>query len=180
MKKEKKNKYKYFLILALISLFYFLFKKDIAKGINSISMNNNDHIDTLHPKIRDKVRAFLAKCESLGIPFDITSSHRTWDEQSALYAQGRTSGGKIVTNAIAGSSYHNYGLAFDFIPKVNGKRVYDLSAMDRIGRLAEKEGFNWGDEFNDKPHIEYKGFGNISKLSALYKSGKVIDKYVIV
>jgi len=179
--KTKKKDYKYFLILGLIGIFYFIFKKDIGKGIDSImSLSNDAHIDTMHPKIRDKVRAFMAKCQALGIPFDITSSHRTWEQQSKLYAQGRTTEGPVVTQAKAGESYHNYGLAFDFIPIVNGKRKYDSVTMERIGKLAEKEGFNWGDEFNDRPHIEYKQYGTISKLRALYNSGKVINKYVIV
>ena len=43
----------------------------------------------------------------------ITQALRTWDEQEELYAQGRTKKGKIVTNAKAGYSWHNYGLAID-------------------------------------------------------------------
>ncbi len=47
-------------------------------------------------------------------PF-ITCTHRSNDEQNALYAQGRTASGKVVTNAQAGQSPHNYkpSAAFD-------------------------------------------------------------------
>jgi hypothetical protein len=38
---------------------------------------------------------------------------RTFAEQDALYAQGRTRKGLRVTNAKGGQSYHNYGLAAD-------------------------------------------------------------------
>jgi len=50
----------------------------------------------------------------LAQPF-LTCTHRTNDEQTALYAIGRTVKGKKVTNAIAGSSAHNYkpSAAFD-------------------------------------------------------------------
>lgn len=47
-------------------------------------------------------------------PF-ITCTYRSNDEQNALYAQGRTTKGAKVTNAVAGSSPHNYkpSAAFD-------------------------------------------------------------------
>jgi peptidoglycan L-alanyl-D-glutamate endopeptidase CwlK len=38
-----------------------------------------------------------------------------------LYAIGRTKPGKKVTKAKGGTSYHNYGLAFDIYPFINGK-----------------------------------------------------------
>jgi peptidoglycan L-alanyl-D-glutamate endopeptidase CwlK len=51
----------------------------------------------------------------------ITCTLRTQAEQTALYAQGRTVPGHIVTNAQAGKSAHNWGLALDFVPMINGK-----------------------------------------------------------
>jgi hypothetical protein len=38
---------------------------------------------------------------------------RSFAEQDALYAQGRTKPGKIVTKARGGFSNHNFGVAFD-------------------------------------------------------------------
>lgn len=45
-----------------------------------------------------------------------TNAHsglRTYEEQNALYAQGRTAPGNKVTNAKGGFSNHNFGIAFD-------------------------------------------------------------------
>ena len=38
---------------------------------------------------------------------------RTWDEQKSCMLKGKDEKGKIVTNAKAGDSWHNYGLAID-------------------------------------------------------------------
>jgi peptidoglycan LD-endopeptidase CwlK len=38
---------------------------------------------------------------------------RTWEQQEAIFAQGRTKPGKIVSWAPAGYSWHNFGLALD-------------------------------------------------------------------
>lgn len=45
----------------------------------------------------------------------LTCTHRSNEEQNDLYAQGRTKPGKIVTNAKAGQSPHNFlpARAFD-------------------------------------------------------------------
>jgi peptidoglycan L-alanyl-D-glutamate endopeptidase CwlK len=45
----------------------------------------------------------------------LTSGYRSKKEQNELYAQGRSKPGQVVTNAKAGQSYHNYGLAVDFV-----------------------------------------------------------------
>jgi peptidoglycan L-alanyl-D-glutamate endopeptidase CwlK len=46
----------------------------------------------------------------------LVSGLRTAAQQNALYASGRTLPGGVVTNARAGQSMHNYGLAFDCVP----------------------------------------------------------------
>jgi peptidoglycan L-alanyl-D-glutamate endopeptidase CwlK len=61
----------------------------------------------------------LDLCAQAGIPLLITQSLRTWEEQDALYAKGRTVapiGAKyIVTSDKGGQSWHNFGLAFDIV-----------------------------------------------------------------
>lgn len=56
-----------------------------------------------------------------GIKLRVAQATRTIAQQNALYAQGRTAPGRIVTNAKGGESYHNYGLAIDVIEIKNGK-----------------------------------------------------------
>ncbi|WP_281991554.1 M15 family metallopeptidase [Aquimarina aggregata] len=83
-------------------------------------------INTLHPQIRAKVKEFIVRAEKeLGIRLRVTSAFRSWKEQTRLYNKGRTSPGKRVTNAKAGESYHNYGLAFDVVEICSGQPIWN-------------------------------------------------------
>jgi peptidoglycan L-alanyl-D-glutamate endopeptidase CwlK len=90
----------------------------------------------------------------------VTATLRTNAEQDALYAQGRTTPGPIVTNARGGQSAHNYGLAIDVVPMVNGKP--DWSGTDaiwqEIGNLGQARGLTWlgapDSPFREMPHFE--------------------------
>lgn len=67
------------------------------------------------PALADKIHQ-LYNLLSDQFEFRVTQGLRSWDEQAKLYAQGRTTPGKIVTNAQAGHSWHNYGMAVDLVP----------------------------------------------------------------
>lgn len=135
---------------------------------------SSQRIDLLHPKIREEIRGLVEKANSLiasNITIRIVQGLRTIDEQNALYAQGRTKPGKIVTNAKGGSSFHNYAIAFDFAFLVNGKEIsWDINKDwdgDKIAdwmevvNLFKKAGYEWGGDWKslkDYPHIQ-KSFG---------------------
>jgi peptidoglycan L-alanyl-D-glutamate endopeptidase CwlK len=94
-----------------------------------------DRIELLHPKLREEVKLIYKEiCERLtGKAFcRFTHTLRTFAEQNAIYAQGRTKPGKIVTFAKGGQSYHNYGLAIDIVLIVdtNGNGKYDTASWD--------------------------------------------------
>ena len=42
---------------------------------------------------------------------------RSFEQQAAIYAQGRTAPGEIVTHAPPGHSWHEFGMAIDVCPK---------------------------------------------------------------
>jgi hypothetical protein len=139
-------------------------------------------INGLHPAMRKPVTDFINKVESqLGIKLRITRGLASFDEQAALYAQGRTKPGPIVTNAQAGKSFHNYGLAFDVVEIKNGKANWntDWNAIADIGK--NEYGFYWGGDFKslkDNPHFQ-KGFGNdIDDLFDKYTAGDFVGEYV--
>lgn len=75
----------------------------------------------LRPTFRGRATVWLDRCIHSGLDILITCTYRSPSEQADLYAQGRTKPGKIVTNAQPGESAHNYGLALDFVPLINGK-----------------------------------------------------------
>jgi peptidoglycan L-alanyl-D-glutamate endopeptidase CwlK len=142
----------------------------------------------LHPKVRDI--ALTAYREAVNItpvgvhPF-ITETLRTFKESDDLYAQGRTKPGQIVTNAKGGSSYHNYGMAIDFVNQVHGlpKWVVNENWMKVVGAF-KKYGFVWGGDFKsikDNPHFEMTFGYDWRDLLKLYKAGKIdSNNYVLI
>lgn len=83
-------------------------------------------ITLCHPRLQALTAQLVDKCVGAGLPIKIGESFRSVAEQDALYAQGRTQPGSIVTNA-RGSSYssqHQWGIAADFY-RADGKGAYN-------------------------------------------------------
>jgi peptidoglycan L-alanyl-D-glutamate endopeptidase CwlK len=75
-----------------------------------------DKIDLLHPLLREEAKQIISELDERlngRVRVRFTHTLRTFAEQDALYAQGRTTAGKIVTFAKGGDSWHNYGMAID-------------------------------------------------------------------
>lgn len=70
---------------------------------------------TLEADFQQRAREWLHKMHEISVYPLIYCGFRSCTEQDALYAQGRTIAGRIVTKARGGQSYHNYGLAFDWV-----------------------------------------------------------------
>lgn len=128
-------------------------------------MLNSRKIEDLHPHVQELCNAFLARCEAEGIEILITSTHRDNESQAALYAQGRTKPGKIVTNAQPGQSWHNWRVAFDVVPLRHGKPVWSTTGEDgllwqKIGSIGESVGLEWAgrwQKFREFAHFQYTG-----------------------
>lgn len=129
-------------------------------------MINSRKISDLLPEVAAKCEAFIAACAEEGIDCIITSTYRDHASQDALYAQGRTTPGPKVTNARGGSSFHNWRVAFDFVPIVNGKAIWnDESLWMMCGAIGVDCGLEWGgnwDGFVDKPHMQFTGGKSLS------------------
>ncbi|MGR0372021.1 M15 family metallopeptidase [Listeria monocytogenes] len=109
----------------------------------------------------DKTRNVIKKMAKEGIYLCVAQGYRSTAEQNALYAQGRTKPGAIVTNAKGGQSNHNYGVAVDLCLYTNdGKDVIWESTTSRWKKVVaamKAEGFKWGGDwksFKDYPHFE--------------------------
>lgn len=154
-------------------------------------MINSRKLDDLLPVVRDKALAMLKACAEdpelrrAGITVLVTSTYRDDESQTALYAQGRTAPGKIVTKAKAGYSWHNFQCAFDIVPLRHGATVWgtrgngidgdptdddkdDLEAWQRIAKHGMAAGLEWGGdwEFKDFPHFQYTGGLSMAQLRA--------------
>lgn len=132
-------------------------------------MVNSRKIDDLLPVVQDKVRKFLDLCHENDIDILITSTFRDNESQNALYAQGRTAPGKIVTNAKAGESWHNHRCAIDVVPLRNGKPVWNGSdpIWQDVGRLGKEAGLEWAGEwkrFKELAHFQYTGGKTLAQL----------------
>lgn len=116
----------------------------------------------LHPKLRSLIPVILEECKQQGLNVLITDCFRTQPEQDALYAQGRTAPGGIVTNARYPDSAHCWGVAFDFCRNVKGLE-YDNSDcfFTKVAVIAKKHGLEWGGDwkrFVDRPHLQLPEF----------------------
>lgn len=110
----------------------------------------------LLPLVERKKDLFFRYAKILGYDLRVVSGYRSLAEQARLYQQGRGTLGKIVTNAKAGESMHNYGVAIDVVDR---KRGYSLTDKQWwwIGLCGKLAGFEWGGDwksFVDKPHFE--------------------------
>jgi peptidoglycan L-alanyl-D-glutamate endopeptidase CwlK len=148
-----------------------------------------DRIQLLHPKVRDEVKNIylneIVPALSGKAICRFAYTLRTFAEQDALYAQGRTklydaNGRKlgVVTKAKGGQSIHNFGLALDIVllKDTNGDGTFESASwedtidFDKDGRadwmeivsILKRNGWIWGGDwksFKDKPHFE-KTFGH--------------------
>lgn len=133
-------------------------------------MSDRDLSD-LDPALQTLAQKFLDQCQTEGIDAFITETYRSEEEQNADYAQGRTTPGKIITNARYGESPHNCvdasgnpaAKAFDFAIK-DATGVLDWDASDPEWRAAIKIGeeeMDSGSEFHspkDSPHLQLRNW----------------------
>lgn len=153
-----------------------------------------ERIKLLHPKLREEAAEVYDEiCKRLTGKARCRFTHtlRTIAEQDALFAQGRTRPGKIVTNARGGSSFHNYGLAIDIALLLDrdGDGKFTEASWDTKGdfdgdrrsdwievvQVFKEFGWEWGGDwkFVDPPHFQ-KTFGrSVRELKNLYDRGRV-------
>ncbi len=143
------------------------------------------NITSLHPTLQKKAAQLKKKCKKQGISILFSECLRTKEEQDALYAQGRTVPGNIVTNA-KGSTYssqHQWGIAIDFYLNMDvngdGNKKDDAfnnstQLFDQVGSIAKSIGLGWGGDWTsikDRPHLYLPDWGSTTtKLKQLYGS----------
>ena len=127
-------------------------------------MIDSRRLEDLQPIVSNKIKEFIALCANEGIDLLITSTYRDNESQDALYSQGRTTKGFIVTNARGGESFHNWRVAADVVPLRNGKPVWGTSGPDgdlwnKIGLIGESCGLEWAGRWKGKlrelAHFQY-------------------------
>jgi LAS superfamily LD-carboxypeptidase LdcB len=134
-------------------------------------------IAELHPLVRPSFEGFINDAEAaLNIELLVPQAYRTFPQQQAIYNQGRTTPGPIVTEALAGESYHNYGLAADVAPKgLDGNPLWKYNFAVLVP-FAAKYGITWGGHFPDPDvdHFEMKLGYKWHQLLVMYNAGNFL------
>ena len=145
-------------------------------GPATIDVRSAANIATLRKDAQAKAREWLLKCLEAGINVKIIAGTRTYKEQDELYAQGRTAPGRKVTNAPAGYSWHNFGVAWDFVVfDADGQPQWESPLMETCGRIAESLGHEWGGRWTspqDTPHVTVKMGCTLAEARQRVKEGK--------
>lgn len=124
-------------------------------------------IATLQPEVRNYARALVLKAAAIGITIKVISGTRTYQEQNALFAKGRTKPGPKVTNARGGYSNHNFGIAFDIGIFRGSQYVPESPQYKAVGAIGTDLGLEWGGNWTsikDEPHFQLRP--NWAKLSS--------------
>jgi peptidoglycan L-alanyl-D-glutamate endopeptidase CwlK len=150
----------------------------LAAQLGTFDARSETNIRTLHLKAQETARVFLGAFAGVTTyTVRILSGTRTYAEQNALYAQGRTKPGPIVTKARGGASNHNFGIAWDIGIFVNGKYLDDGKQYKEAAAVAltVTTGLEWGGNWTtiiDKPHYQLATGKSTKEVRELFESGK--------
>lgn len=135
-------------------------------------------IRTLLPRAQKAARHFmdLAQAANFGCDAKIISGTRTYREQAAIFAQGRTRPGKIVTKAGPGQSNHNFGVAWDVGFFEGGEYIDDPKPYRSLGEMitTKGDGIEWGGlwRFIDLPHYQLRVPVALADVRRLFEAGE--------
>jgi len=139
--------------------------------MSKFSQRSEAALQGVHPNLVKVMRAAIVDTP---IDFTVTEGVRTDARQKALYAQGRTTKGPVVTNknGITNKSNHQpkadgYGHAVDIYPFVGGKLLVTeketIPALQTIAKHIKAKAaelgikITWGGDWKspyDPPHFE--------------------------
>jgi hypothetical protein len=120
----------------------------------------------LTPDTQAAVAQLLDHAQAGGYTVRIDSTLRTCDEQAAIYAQGRTAPGNIVTQVQGCGSYHVLGRAVDIY--IGSEVCADYL---ELGEFWESMGGVWGGRFSFADCVHFEWHHPTLDLSALCPPG---------
>jgi peptidoglycan L-alanyl-D-glutamate endopeptidase CwlK len=129
------------------------------EAISAVDPRSEAAIAGLLPEVHPYARSLVQKAADAGIQIKIISGLRTFAEQEALYARGRTAPGPKVTNARGGFSNHNFGIAFDVGVFESDRYKGESPKYRAVGVIGQELGLEWGGNwtsFVDQPHFQLR------------------------
>jgi peptidoglycan L-alanyl-D-glutamate endopeptidase CwlK len=132
---------------------------EIADAEGRFDARSERNIATLQSDAQRAARRSLGRIRASGADARIISGTRTYAEQQALFRQGRFGNpGPRVTNAQAGQSWHNFGLAWDIGLFEGGRYLTGAASYLEVADLGKIEDVEWGGDwrsFQDPPHYQF-------------------------
>ena len=155
-----------------------------------LSTGSKAKLNSLHPRLAAACLKMSEMADVAGISFSVTQAPRTMSEQDALFAQpcdGKDNDGdglvdekdEKVTNAKAGYSWHNFGLAFDIVVlDALGKPNWKAAdpAYGKLGAIGKSCGLEWGGDwktFKVLPHYQLPTTMSLAEARQLFVDGGV-------
>ena len=103
--------------------------------------------DDLVENARTQCKAWVNACAARGVTVLVYCTFRSAAEQDELFTHGRTAPGPVVTNARGWQSWHNVRRAWDAVPMVNGKPLWNFGADLEPWKVLIAEGDGLGLEW---------------------------------
>lgn len=148
----------------------------LATELGAFDARSERCIRSLHPKAQRAAREFLTTLRAAGIDARIISGTRTYAEQDTLYKRGRFGDtSPRVTNAKAGQSNHNFGIAWDLGIFKDGKYLTTAKPYKEAAPLRPAS-VEWGGDwktFPDPPHYQLAlGGASIADVRTCFEKGQ--------
>lgn len=136
-------------------------------------------ISNLIPEVQSLARQLVSKSAASGITVKVTKGLVTYDEQTLLYSEGKTT-------EQAGYSVYNFGMSFDVGVYVDGILQTASPLYDQVGRIGISVGLYWGGNldprsvrlFELKP-LWARNFNQIQYVDGLRKRKSESKSYLI-
>ncbi len=147
----------------------------------SAQLFKNNDLDELHPLFKEKTIKLIKLFDENNLPFKLFEGFRSPERQNRLYQQGRTIPGNIITKAKPWDSFHQYGLAGDFVLYINGKWSWEDKTIEtkkywnelhRLARILDLEPLSW-----ELPHLQLKNLKLSELKNGIYPKYKDINEY---
>jgi peptidoglycan L-alanyl-D-glutamate endopeptidase CwlK len=157
----------------------------LAAELGRFDERSEVHIRSLRLVAQREARLFMGRLRDAGLErsgytVKIICGTRTYPEQAALYAKGRSQPGRKVTKKQPGESYHNFGLAWDIgVFSHSGAYLTDKNLYKKVGQLGSVPSLTWGGGswrflfFRDFPHYQLEAASQtgIGRLRESFEQG---------
>jgi peptidoglycan L-alanyl-D-glutamate endopeptidase CwlK len=117
----------------------------------------------------------MRRVVNAGFNLRTLSGTRSYAEQDALFEQGRSKPGPLVTHARGGESNHNFGLAWDIgLFATDGSYLAESALYDGVPRAGLLPVLEWGGNwptFKDRPHYQLATGKDMATLRTNFETG---------